>query len=72
MDGSRLAKEKERLEVQRTKLARLSNQGDMEKEIKEIEEAKIDNSARFDFIFKIVIIGDAVRYFNDNELLFHR
>ena len=60
MDRSRLEKEKDRLDVQRNKLARLSNQGDMEEEVKEIERTKRDSSSRFDFIFKIVIIGDAV------------
>ena len=61
MDKSKLASEKARLDVQKAKLARLSNQGDMEEETKEIEKAKWDSTNRFDFIFKIVIIGDAVR-----------
>ena len=60
MDKSKLASEKARLDVQKAKLARLSNQGDMEEETKEIEKAKRDSTSRFDFIFKIVIIGDAV------------
>ena len=60
MDRSKLAVEKARLDVQKTKLARLSNQGDMEEETKEIERTKRDSINRFDLIFKIVIIGDAV------------
>ena len=68
MDKSRLVAEKARLDVERTKLARLSNQGDMEEETKEIETSKLRDSAnRFDFIFKIVIIGDAVCSYLDNE-----
>ena len=61
MDKSKLASAQARLSVQKTKLARLSNHGEMEVETKEIEKAKSDSN-RFDFIFKIVIIGDAVRY----------
>eukprot|EP00092_Neocalanus_flemingeri_P033262 GFUD01036173.1.p1 GENE.GFUD01036173.1~~GFUD01036173.1.p1 ORF type:complete len:297 (+),score=103.39 GFUD01036173.1:157-1047(+) len=57
---SRLVTEKTRLDVERTKLARLSNQGEREEEVKEIEKVTTNDSAnRFDFIFKIVIIGDA-------------
>eukprot|EP00092_Neocalanus_flemingeri_P068104 GFUD01083172.1.p1 GENE.GFUD01083172.1~~GFUD01083172.1.p1 ORF type:complete len:297 (-),score=107.85 GFUD01083172.1:40-930(-) len=57
---SRLVTEKTRLDVERTKLARLSNQGEREEEVKEIEKVTTNDSDNiFDFIFKIVIIGDA-------------
>ena len=69
MDRSKLASEKARLDVDRTKLARLSYQGDMEEETKETETVAVKESAnRFDFIFKIVIIGDAVSLESDNAV----
>ena len=67
MDKSKLASAQARLSVQKTKLARLRNQEEMEEETKEIEKAKRDSN-RFDFIFKIVIIGDAVRYNAKNHI----
>ena len=60
----KILREKARLDVQKEKLARLSNQGsDLDEETKKIEKAsKVDHVNRFDFIFKLVIIGDAVSY----------
>ena len=71
MERSKLEREKDRLSVQRTKLARLSNQGDMEEETKEIEKAKAkrDSTNRFDLIFKMVIIGDAVLVLTESKLI---
>lgn len=63
---SRLVTEKQRLEVERTKLARLSQSGRGEVSedpspdlTSQDSEEKNKPSVRFDYIFKIVIIGDA-------------
>ena len=54
----RIKSEKHRLEENQRKLSRLSVRENHE-ETKEKQEAS--NATRFDYIFKIVIIGDAVR-----------
>ena len=58
MDQERLQAEKHRLEDNKRKLSRLSVRENHE-ETKEKQESS--NATRFDYIFKIVIIGDAVR-----------
>ena len=63
MDKARLQSEKERLEENKRKLSRLSFREN--KEVTTTEDKNEDSDTptnRFDYIFKIVIIGDAVRY----------
>ena len=58
MDLERIRSERQRLEDNKRRLSRLSFRGNYD-EAK--DEPDTSNTNRFDYIFKIVIIGDAVK-----------
>ena len=57
MDLERIQSEKQRLEENKRKLSRLSFR---ENDDEAKDKVDTSNTTRFDYIFKIVIIGDAV------------
>ena len=61
MDRARLQSEKARLEENKRRLSRLSLRDNDENNEEEKEDIPDNPNNRFDYIFKIVIIGDAAR-----------